>query len=95
MAVDGEKIEPKLRRRRHRPLNGVADVEQLHVQKDALVLTFQIARQIEPAAEQEFEANLVKRYAVAKRVDQHPRGVCTWHIKRDDEFVFLEVVHVY
>ena len=55
------KSTPKLGRVGNRPLDRVADVEQLHVEEDVLAVALESAGQVEAAGEQQFQADLVER----------------------------------
>ncbi len=72
--MNGEEVDPELGRVGNRTLDGIADVQQLHVEEHVLVLALEIARQIEPTREQELEPDLVERNRIAKLDDKPARS---------------------
>ena len=65
--------------------DSVGDVEELHVQENAVAGAGDVGRKAEPAGQNELEADLVDTDRTLGSADQR-FGFCNgWHIKRQDE----------
>ena len=86
--MHGEEIDAELGGVGDGALDGVADVEQLHVEKDVLAWSLQHAGELEAAGEQQFETDLVEADRVAELGDEALRLFDRRHVEGDDQTVF-------
>ena len=88
VAMHSQKIQVKGRDPAHRRLDRGADVEQFHIQKDALALIlFQLVGQRQTTACQHPQTDLVETDAVAKRRCEFQTGHDIGHIHRNNQAV--------
>jgi hypothetical protein len=88
VAVHGQEIEIELREAAHRRLDRGGDVEELHVEEDALaMLGLELVRQREAAARQHPEPDLVERDGLVEPVGEREALECIRHVEGDDQAV--------
>ena len=86
--MDGQEIEIELRQTAHGIFHCGADVEQLHIQKDALaVFLFQLIGQPQSSAGQHAEANLIKGHCITQFFSQSQSGQRVRHVKRHNQTI--------
>ena len=88
VAVNGQEIEIELGKATHGGLNGGPDVEELHIEENALAaLFFQLVRQRQTAARQHAKADLVERHGIAKLVGKLEPLKRVRHVQGHDQAV--------
>jgi hypothetical protein len=85
--VDRQIVEAEARDVGGRFLDGIRDVEQLHVEEHGLAGGLEALGELEAAAEQQFEPNFVAGHGVAERRHQDARAIDARDIEGDEEAV--------
>src|SRR5581483_12439965 len=93
LRVDCEEGSACGSRAARRPLHRVVDVEELHVEEDALAAPCQLTRELKSPAHDELEADLVEGDGGAELFDQRPCRRHGRHIESHDQAVAGAQVH--
>ena len=82
-----EEVDAELGSVGHRPFDRIANVEKLHVEEYVLPLALESTGQVEATGKQQFEAELVEMYRVAKYGDETLGFLDRRHVEGDDQAV--------
>ena len=88
VAMHGQEIQVELREPPHRRLDCIADIEQFHVQEDALALfLLQLVGECQAAAGEHPQPDLVEGNGVAQPLGQGQSSHGVGHVKGDDQAI--------
>jgi hypothetical protein len=92
--MHGQKIDAQFGGRGDGAFDGIAYVEKLEIEKNALAFEFQFASKRETLSKQQLQSDLVEAHIVAETIHQSPRVVVGWQVECDNELIFGGVLHV-